>query len=93
MRPLSELGMDSLMAVELRLALESRLQLELPLMALAEGTSVVSIAARLGNALAPGAQDAELTALAARHEAIAGVVDEPVAAASQEVTAPRRAAE
>ncbi|HEY2538163.1 MAG TPA: SDR family NAD(P)-dependent oxidoreductase, partial [Stellaceae bacterium] len=46
MRPLSELGMDSLMAVELRLALESRLQLELPLMALAEGTSVASIAAR-----------------------------------------------
>jgi acyl carrier protein len=93
MRPLSELGMDSLMAVELRLALESRLQLELPLMALAEGTSVASIAARLSNALAPGAQDAELTALAARHEAIGALVDEPVAAASGEVTAPRTAAE
>jgi len=32
------------MAVELRLALESRLRIDLPLMSLAEGTSVASIA-------------------------------------------------
>ena len=48
LRPLSEMGMDSLMAVELRLALESRLRIDLPLVSLAEGTSVASIAARLG---------------------------------------------
>src|SRR5205823_4932051 len=40
LRPLSEVGMDSLMAVELRLALESRLRVDLPLVSLAEGTSV-----------------------------------------------------
>src|SRR5205823_10853858 len=51
LRPLSELGMDSLMAVELRLALESRLRIDLPLMSLAEGTSVASIAKRLAGAL------------------------------------------
>ena len=52
LRPLSEMGMDSLMAVELRLALESRLRVDLPLMSLAEGTSVASIATRLANAVA-----------------------------------------
>ena len=51
LRPLSEMGMDSLMAVELRLALESRLRIDLPLMSLAEGTSVASIATRLANAV------------------------------------------
>ena len=51
LRPLSEMGMDSLMAVELRLALENRLRVDLPLMSLAEGTSVASIATRLANAV------------------------------------------
>jgi acyl carrier protein len=66
--PLSQMGMDSLMAVELRLALEARLRIDLPLVSLTEGTSVASIAARLGGALATGAPDAEVAALAARHE-------------------------
>ncbi len=74
LRPLSEVGMDSLMAVELRLALESRLHVDLPLVSLAEGTSVASIAARLASALPTQPKDAELAAaelaaLAARHEA------------------------
>lgn len=73
-RPLSQMGMDSLMAVELRLALESRLRIDLPLVALAEGTSVVSIAARLGSALAPAAENAQIAALAARHETFDTVV-------------------
>ena len=70
MRPLSQLGMDSLMAVELRLALESRLRIDLPLVSLAEGTSVASIAARLGGALNAGAKNAEVIALAARYEGV-----------------------
>ena len=67
-RPLYRMGMDSLMAVELRLALENRLRIDLPLVSLAEGTSVASIAARLANALAPGTPHAEVAALAARYE-------------------------
>jgi hypothetical protein len=62
------MGMDSLMAVELRLALESRLGIDLPLMSLAEGTSVSSIAARLAGALGARAKNAEIVALVARYE-------------------------
>src|SRR5204863_7755038 len=68
LRPLSEMGMDSLMAVELRLALESRLRVDLPLVSLAEGTSVASIAGRLATAISTGPKDGELIALVARHE-------------------------
>ena len=68
LRPLSEMGMDSLMAVELRLALEGRLRIDLPLMSLAEGTSVGSIAARLAGALAARPQASELVSLAERYE-------------------------
>jgi NAD(P)-dependent dehydrogenase (short-subunit alcohol dehydrogenase family)/acyl carrier protein len=68
LRPLSEMGMDSLMAVELRLALENRLRVDLPLVSLVEGTSVASIAARLAGAVAIGPNDGDLIALVARHE-------------------------
>ena len=71
LRPLSELGMDSLMAVELRLALESRLRVDLPLVSLAEGTSVASIASRLAATVSTtGSKDGELIALVARHEGV-----------------------
>jgi acyl transferase domain-containing protein/acyl carrier protein len=69
LRPLSELGMDSLMAVELRLALESRLRIDLPLMSLAEGTSVASIAARLVSAVSGRPQTSEFLNMAERYEA------------------------
>ena len=69
LRPLSEMGMDSLMAVELRLALESRLRIDLPLMSLAEGTSVASIAVRLASAVTARPHAAELLSLAERYEA------------------------
>ena len=69
LRPLSELGMDSLMAVELRLALETRLRIDLPLVSLAEGTSVASIAGRLAGAVSARPQAGELLGLAARYEA------------------------
>jgi hypothetical protein len=62
------MGMDSLMAVELRLALESRLRVDLPLVSLAEGTSVASIAGRLAPAISTGPKDGDLIALVARHE-------------------------
>jgi acyl carrier protein len=69
LRPLSEIGMDSLMAVELRLALESRLRIDLPLMSLAEGTSVASIATRLAGALTARPHATELLSMAERYEA------------------------
>ena len=69
LRPLSEMGMDSLMAVELRLALESRLRIDLPLMSLAEGTSVGSIAGRLAGAMSSRPQASQLVSLAERYEA------------------------
>jgi NADPH:quinone reductase-like Zn-dependent oxidoreductase/acyl carrier protein/NADP-dependent 3-hydroxy acid dehydrogenase YdfG len=68
LRPLSEMGMDSLMAVELRLALETRLRVDLPLVSLAEGTSVASIAGRLATAISTGPKDGELIALVSRYE-------------------------
>jgi len=80
-RPLSEMGMDSLMAVELRLALESRLRIDLPLVSLAEGTSVASIAGRLAGAVSARPHDNELLGLAERYEAVS---DERVAAAIAE---------
>src|SRR5712671_2783636 len=95
LRPLSELGMDSLMAVELRLALESRLRIDLPLMSLAEGTSVASIAKRLAGALSARPQARELISLAERYEAadderVASVAD---AAALEEAEFKSAAAE
>jgi phthiocerol/phenolphthiocerol synthesis type-I polyketide synthase C len=68
-RPLAELGMDSLMAIELRLAIEARLRVDLPLLSLAEGTSVAALAARLAERFGEAAKPAPLAELAARHEA------------------------
>jgi acyl transferase domain-containing protein/NADPH:quinone reductase-like Zn-dependent oxidoreductase/acyl carrier protein len=67
-RPLSELGMDSLMAVELRLALEGRLRIDLPLMSLAEGTSIASIAVRLAGALGSRPEANQVVSMVERHE-------------------------
>ncbi|MEJ1158271.1 SDR family NAD(P)-dependent oxidoreductase [Prosthecomicrobium sp. N25] len=46
-KPLSEIGMDSLMALELRMAAESRLGVEIPLMSLANGATLNDIATRM----------------------------------------------
>jgi acyl transferase domain-containing protein/NADPH:quinone reductase-like Zn-dependent oxidoreductase/acyl carrier protein len=67
-RPLAELGMDSLMAIELRLALEARLRHDLPLMSLGDGASVAALAARLAQLVAQP-ETAAVVALAERHEA------------------------
>jgi hypothetical protein len=64
--------MDSLMAVELRLALETRLRVDLPLVSLTEGTSVASIAGRLAAAVSTGPRDAEVIALVLHHEVADG---------------------
>jgi phthiocerol/phenolphthiocerol synthesis type-I polyketide synthase C len=67
-RPLAELGMDSLMAIELRLAVEARLRIDLPLMTLAEGTTLATLAARLERAVTKQGQEEIVTDLAVRYE-------------------------
>jgi phthiocerol/phenolphthiocerol synthesis type-I polyketide synthase C len=67
-QPLADLGMDSLMAIELRLAIEARLGLDLPLMSLAGGTSVTLLAARLAELLHRPSPIEAVADLAARHE-------------------------
>ena len=66
--PFAELGMDSLMAVELRLAIEARLRRDLPLTSLADGASVAALAARLAELLSVPSQGAAVFELAARYE-------------------------
>lgn len=71
-RPLPEFGMDSLMAVELRLAVETKLGIDLPLVSLSDNTTLSSLAKRIARSLfrqqAPGALDAVMR----QHEAGAG---------------------
>jgi NADPH:quinone reductase-like Zn-dependent oxidoreductase/acyl carrier protein/NADP-dependent 3-hydroxy acid dehydrogenase YdfG len=76
-RPLTELGMDSLMAVELRLAVEQRFGVTVPLLALSEGATLSAMAGRivrgLGEAGTPEQRDenADLAERIARHEGVA----------------------
>jgi hypothetical protein len=76
--------MDSLMAVELRTAVEARLGVNLPLFSLSERLTLTAMAARLvdplfGNAEADPAPTAKSAALAmARYETSANVTGPPV---------------
>ena len=74
-RPLAELGMDSLMAVELRLAMEQRFGVTLPVLALSEGTTLASMARRVVGTLQaempealPDAAVGDVAAMLARYE-------------------------
>ncbi len=70
-RSLTDMGMDSLMAVELRMALERRFGSNLPLLSLADGASIGSIAGRIVRQLSaatPGVKMDAATALLAKFE-------------------------
>jgi len=67
-RPLAEFGMDSLMAIELRLAIETRLRIDLPLMTLTEGTTFATLALRLDRAVTKQGQSEIVADLAVRYE-------------------------
>ena len=72
-RALAEIGMDSLMMLELRTAVEESLQVELPLMSLANGTTPADVARRIAGLIAGGgprdAMPAPLAALSTSHVA------------------------
>jgi acyl carrier protein len=69
-RPLTELGMDSLMALELRVALEARLSISLPLLAMSDPTSLASLAGRVIESLGqPSTPSSAVAEAALRHEA------------------------
>jgi phthiocerol/phenolphthiocerol synthesis type-I polyketide synthase C len=64
-RPLDHLGMDSLMSLELRMSIEQRFGIELPIVAISSGSNVNDLAARLFAGLGTGgpaasARDAEM---------------------------------
>jgi acyl carrier protein len=46
-RPLDELGMDSMMSLDLRMGIEKRFGVELPIVALSAGVSINDLASRL----------------------------------------------
>jgi acyl carrier protein len=54
-RPISQMGFDSLMTLELHLAVESRLRCELSMMSVGGGATLRSIAARVVRGLRQGA--------------------------------------
>jgi len=81
-RPLAELGMDSLMAVELRLAVEQRFGISIPLLALSEGATLTAMAGRIVRSLggegdAPADEKTQMAERLARYEgsAIEGPAD------------------
>ncbi len=77
-RPLVELGMDSLMAVELRLAVEQRFGLSLPVLALSEGATLHALSGRVIKMLGGGAEPAAADEAAALAERIARFEDQSV---------------
>lgn len=48
-KPLSDIGMDSLMALELRMSAERQLGIDIPLMSLANGATLVDLSTRVAN--------------------------------------------
>jgi NAD(P)-dependent dehydrogenase (short-subunit alcohol dehydrogenase family) len=56
-RPLTQIGMDSLTALELRLNVERRFGIEMPLVAISDETTLASIAAGIVSRLAEGGAD------------------------------------
>ena len=64
-RPLAELGMDSLMAVELRLGVEQRFGLTIPVLVLSEGATLAAMAGRIVKSL--GGEETEEAAVLADH--------------------------
>jgi acyl transferase domain-containing protein/NADPH:quinone reductase-like Zn-dependent oxidoreductase/NADP-dependent 3-hydroxy acid dehydrogenase YdfG/acyl carrier protein len=70
-KPLSDIGMDSLMALELRMSAERQLGIDIPLMSLANGATLIDLSARVANRVLGEENDdvysAESQQLASQH--------------------------
>lgn len=70
-KPLSEIGMDSLMALELRMGAERQLGIDIPLMSLANGATLIDLSTRVATrVLGEGGEEsisAESRTLASQH--------------------------
>jgi len=62
-RPLAEIGMDSLMMLELRTTVEAALQIELPMMSLASGITPADVARRVAPLVSGDVQKKQCLAL------------------------------
>lgn len=58
-RPLADVGMDSLMALELRMAAERQFGIDIPLMSLANGATLADMAARIVDQVQSGSRDGD----------------------------------
>lgn len=58
-RPLAEFGMDSLMGLELRMGIQKRFNLEIPLVSLSGGTCIEDFAEQILKRLGPDMEDAD----------------------------------
>jgi NADPH:quinone reductase-like Zn-dependent oxidoreductase/acyl carrier protein len=95
-RPLAELGMDSLMAVELRLAVEQRFGISIPLLALSEGATLTAMAGRIvrslgGEADAQADEKAQMAERLARYEGSAADPDQTPEASGMAAAAAQQA--
>ncbi len=91
-RPLDELGLDSMMALDLRMSIEKRFGIELPVMAISAGVSVNELAARLIASLRGGERPAGDTGQEASQQIMQrhGIDDATLAAGMDAVDAAKR---
>jgi acyl transferase domain-containing protein/acyl carrier protein len=75
LRPLADFGMDSLMAMELRLSMEQRFGITLPLLSLSDGATLSTMAARVVRSINGAGAEENVVSLLERFEQ----VDEAVA--------------
>jgi phthiocerol/phenolphthiocerol synthesis type-I polyketide synthase C len=99
-KPLMQLGMDSLTALELRLNVEKRFNVDLPLIAMSDQTTLITIAAPIVARIVEGENDSEIEGLTNAEDALvqrhlsddvsAADILDIKSAIEQQTTAPKR---
>ncbi len=83
-RSLFDLGMDSLMGVELMMGIEERFGITIPMMALSGGPSIQRIAERLIKQLMTAEQGGEMSGATQVHETLSGLAEQHAEELSEE---------